>query len=143
MPICATKQKTALSINPEVADEIIMTLVRNKPEKDGWELGSHLHRFCEAEIEKYSGSGLAVPERCGTCAFREGTFPNGCVTTVMDALKSVLERDKTVFLCHEHKRGDPAPVCAGYLLLAGKEREAVRANWKFSDEYSNEAENQK
>lgn len=119
-----------------------MALVRNKPEELGWELGSQLDRFCEAEIAKYSGSGLAAPERCRTCAFRKGTYPNGCVPTVMDALKSVMERDETVFLCHEHKKGDSAPVCAGYLLLAGKESDAVRATWKFSDEYTTEAENQ-
>jgi hypothetical protein len=107
---------------------------RNKPEPAGYALGEQLDKFCEVEIDKYKASGLAVPRRCNTCAFRKGTFPNGCVTTVMDALKCTLEGD-TQFLCHEHKKGEEPSICAGYLLLANNDK-PIKTDWKFSDEYS-------
>lgn len=108
-----------------------MSVVRNKPTPDGYALGEHLDRFCDQEIEKYRQSGMAVPRRCNTCAFRKGTYANGCVPTVMDALKCMLEGD-TVFLCHEHRKGDEPPVCAGYMLL--RSQEPGKVNWPFSNE---------
>lgn len=108
-----------------------MALVRNKPEADGYALGEHLDRFCEQEIDKYRQTGLAVPRRCDTCAFRKGSYANGCVPTVMDALKCAMEGD-TTFLCHEHRKGDEPPICAGYLLLA--RAEGSKMPWPFADE---------
>lgn len=108
-----------------------MSLVRNKPTSDGYALGEHLDRFCEIEIDKYKEAGLAVPRRCDTCAFRKGTYANGCVPTIMDALKCAMEGD-TAFLCHEHRKGDEPPICAGYLLL--KSQESCKTHWPFSNE---------
>ena len=108
-----------------------MTLVRNTPSPDGYALGERLDRFCEQEIEKYRATGMAVPRRCNTCAFRKGTYANGCVPTVMDALKCAVEGD-TVFQCHEHRKGDEPPVCAGWMLL--KAKEGGKVAWPFSDE---------
>jgi hypothetical protein len=105
--------------------------VRNRPSANGYALGEHLDRFCEQEIAKYRDGGLAVPRRCNTCAFRKGTAPNGCVPTVMDARKCALEG--VPFLCHEHRRQDEPPLCAGWLLLAKREDEAV-APWPFTKE---------
>lgn len=60
--------------------------------------------------------GLAVMEeagmpdtRCASCAFREGTVPNGCPQTVLDALKCLAEGVR--FGCHAPRDGSP---CHGY-----------------------------
>lgn len=106
-----------------------MALVRNTPSPEGYALGEHLDRFCEQEAEKYKGTGLAVPRRCDTCAFRKGTYANGCVPTVMDALKCTAEG--VPFMCHEHRKADEPPVCAGWMLLAEGEKEAA-APWPFT-----------
>ena len=111
-----------------------MALVRNKPEPLGYAAGEHLARFCDVKIEKYRNTGVAVPQRCNTCAFRKGTRPNGCVPTITDALKCVLE--KVPFMCHEHRKGDAPPVCAGYMLLTAKKTHKTKVPWKFSDEYT-------
>jgi len=108
-----------------------MALVRNKPSPDGYALGEQLDRFCAQEIKRYKQSGLAVPRRCNSCAFRKGTAPNGCVPTVMDALKCALEG--VPFFCHEHRRVEEPPLCAGWMLLAGREGEAS-APWPFAIE---------
>jgi len=49
----------------------------------------------------------------------------------MDALKCAMEGD-TTFLCHEHRKGDEPPICAGYLLLA--RAEGTKMPWPFADE---------
>lgn len=113
-----------------------MTLVRNKPTELGRSFGKNIARFCEERIKKYAGTGMAVPQRCGTCAFREGTVPNGCETTVWDAMKCALE-GKVRFMCHEHRRDDEPPICAGYLLLANEGNPTTikpEYDFPFSDE---------
>jgi len=110
-----------------------MTLVRNKPTDLGRSFGKHLARFCEEKLKQYIGTGLAVPQRCGTCAFREWTAPNGCEPTVWDAMKCAME-SKTRFMCHEHKKGDEPSICAGYLLLADENHPRTFNDFPFSDE---------
>lgn len=73
---------------------------RNRPTALGKEAGAHLARFCDqAEMKK-----TTLHPRCKTCAFRAGSIPNGCESTVMDALKCSME--DTPFMCHERK-GQP------------------------------------
>lgn len=108
-----------------------MVLVRNRPSADGYVLGEQLDRFCEQQIDKYRQSGMAVPRRCNTCAFRKGTVPNGCAPTVMDALKCVMEG--VPFLCHEHRQQHEPPLCSGWLLVVNREGE-VAAPWPFTNE---------
>ena len=76
-----------------------MTQVRNKPSADGYALGEHLDRFCEQEIEKYRQTGMAVPHRCDTCAFRKNTYANGCVRYSVKPrkLKDGIPNDGQVF----------------------------------------------
>jgi len=116
-----------------------MALVPNKPEPLGYQLGDALAKFYD-EAEPIAR--LKVPElspRCSQCVFRRGTFPNGCVTTTMDALKCAMEKD-TAFLCaHREKAPDGEfHECAGWqaLVLADRTGAKVTMPWKFSDEYS-------
>jgi hypothetical protein len=87
----------------------LRTAKLNLPTPDGIEAGSHLDRFCQVEIGKGKRD-----ERCWDCAFRATAIPNGCVPTVMDAIKCLAEDEP--FHCHV-KAGQP--VCAGYSLLKG------------------------
>jgi len=74
-----------------------MSKVINEPTREGFEHGYHLARFIDAEEAK--GPLPNGRERCHNCAFRQGTYPNGCVTTTMDALKCAMEELKDV--CEE------------------------------------------
>jgi hypothetical protein len=102
-----------------------MAAIRNKPTDLGYQFGEHLARFADQEERRYQGSGLAVPRRCNTCAFRKGTYANGCEATLWDAHQCVID-PKSQFLCHEHTASQKPPVCAGWMLLhrtAGEDQE--------------------
>lgn len=90
----------------------------------GAKLGAHLDRF-------YEGQPKAADNRCNTCAFRKGTFPNQCLATVADALKCALEH--VDFHCHERPG-----LCAGYEVM--KSSKPISAPWPFA--MSDEAEEQ-
>jgi hypothetical protein len=61
---------------------------RNKPTPEGRELGQHVARLCEVAIKECEAETpiLKMIERCASCAFRAGTFPNGCPETLFDAI---------------------------------------------------------
>lgn len=92
----------------------------NEPSREGWELGWHLARFADA--------AKIQAERCITCAFRSGTYANGCETTVMDATKCIMER--VPFYCHE----ESTRLCGGYVSLIAESPIKIRTPWGFSDE---------
>lgn len=94
----------------------------NLPTAEGEELGKHLARFVDVEIAERQKRGQLIPERCFDCAFRAGSFPNGCVPTVMTALKCVIEREE--FSCHHglDGEGNPTKPCAGWVILEGADR---------------------
>ena len=98
------------------ADPDDATTVENLPTPEGRELGRELARLADiAEARRLEQFPNAHP-RCGDCAFRAGTDPNGCVETLMDALKCVVEADP--FFCHRHLRdGEPKQLCAGFAAL--------------------------
>lgn len=105
------------------------------------------HRICEESI--MAGKMLAErvqpvfdhilkrggkDERCKSCAFREGTLPNRCADTVLDASKCMLEGHE--FHCHiDMEDGKPTRLCAGWeaarLALGGK---VIKTGVPFSDE---------
>jgi hypothetical protein len=105
---------------------IEMAKVINESTAEGFELGYHHARFVDQEEAKAPlANGL---KRCATCAFRQGTYPNGSPTTQMDALKCVMEG--VVFDCHEEDHP-----CVGWALLRrGMEGHHARVAWPFSDE---------
>lgn len=120
---------------------------RNAPTPEGRSLGAHLARFADRAEEKLRDRMAArnvdkpVPERCQSCAFRDGTLPNGCPTTVMDAVKCLMEGD--TFLCHASpvdEAGAHVGVCAGFLLLekGGLVEGVGRMPWEYSDEAGSE-----
>jgi hypothetical protein len=88
-------------------------LVSNEPSGVGRALGRELARLADVEAAKDPGA----PERCRDCAFRLGTRPNGCATTVMDALKCAVEGE--AFYCHLGVADgeEPKRPCAGWSLL--------------------------
>ena len=65
------------------------------------------------------GSGIAVDNptkgMCGGCAFRRGSTANECLSTVLDALESVRNKDQR-FMCHGKgfSDGKATRLCAGF-----------------------------
>jgi len=97
---------------------------RNRPTDLGREAGRNLARFCdEAEQRK-----MSLHPRCTTCAFRAGSIPNGCESTVMDALKCSME--DTPFMCHERK-GQP---CAGWVMMRSDKPFKVSWSWSYGSD---------
>lgn len=92
----------------------------NEPTREGYELGYHLARLFGTPD---------VDNRCSTCAFRQGTYPNGSPVTLMDAVKCIEEG--VPFNCHEESK-----LCAGYVMFrkaSGPPRKTPLP-WNFSDE---------
>jgi hypothetical protein len=105
----------------------IMPKQINEPTREGFEMGYYMARFADAE-ESAGGKLANGRERCATCAFRQGTYPNGSVQTQMDALKCVMEG--VPFNCHE----DTEQPCAGWALLRRVSEIRIQVLWRFSDE---------
>ena len=85
-----------------------MPPILNRPTPEGLELGSELVRLIEPVIKRIFWD---TDPRCSSCAFRAGTIPNGCPTTLMDALKCAMEGDP--FYCHMGEK----PLCAGWVAM--------------------------
>jgi hypothetical protein len=95
--------------------------VANVPTPEGRALGAELARLYEIEEAKLRVRFPRMQPRCDDCAFRAGTDPNGCVETLMDALKGLMECEP--FYCHKGVTpGEPPKrLCAGYATLLGAE----------------------
>lgn len=93
--------------------------VPNEPTPEGRMLGEQLARLCDIEEERLRETFPAMHRRCGDCALRLGTVPNGCEETLMDVVKAVIEH--VPFFCHKALTPEGAPkiLCAGYGMLAG------------------------
>ena len=58
---------------------------------------------------------LELDEKCATCAFREGSFPNMCAATTRDAINS-LAGNNDGFVCHHGMiDGEPTRYCDGFM----------------------------
>jgi hypothetical protein len=98
---------------------------RNRPTKLG-ELGGVALVYFHDQAAK---SREILRERCGSCAFRPGTFANRCAATVSDAIKCASEG--IPFYCHEDKLHETK--CAGWLMLRGKlPAELDTKDWKWA-----------
>lgn len=112
---------------------------RNVPTPEGRQIGVQLARLCDkAEAAMLADKG-AAPYRCASCAFKGGTFPNGCAETVMDALKCVAEG--VPFYCHhsdKDERGNHTGLCAGYVVSRAAVEQGgepfMQTPWPFSHE---------
>lgn len=93
---------------------------------EGKKAGRWLAKFVYSHIVLLELDG-EPDERCKTCAFRQGTVPNGCVITQADAMKAMLSG--VPFLCHQ----DMGKTChgwyAGRVALKGR---TVDVPWDFS-----------
>lgn len=112
-------------------------LVPNRPSPEGRLIGEQLARMTDnaepAILRRFAGH----PQRCTSCAFRAGTVPNGCLETVMDALKATMECEP--FYCHQPKPGpdgEPTTVCAGWAIAISsiKDRAPLPTPWPYSHE---------
>lgn len=100
----------------------------NAPSADGVALGKEAARFADLEIGKRKQNFPNHIERCSTCAFRLGTAANGCASTLMDAMKCVIEgRDE--FMCHERENHQ----CVGYAILKRDNDKGPECPWPFSN----------
>ena len=94
--------------------------------------GLQLARMVEPVIKHLEANG-EPDERCKSCAFRAGTVPNGCLQTIADAIKAMLEQKH--FLCHvNHYENGQNRLCAGWLASqwGSADREPVACSWDFS-----------
>lgn len=99
---------------------------------EGRALGAQLARLVEPVIHHLAKQG-EPDERCKSCAFRAGTVPNGCVQTMADAIKAMLEQKP--FLCHvDHYADGSHKLCAGWLASqwGSADRPLVACPWDFS-----------
>lgn len=119
-------------------------MIRNRPTPEGRELGRLIAGMTDkAMAEAQAAHPGQLPERCKTCAFRGGTEPNGCPTTVMDAFKSVMER--TPFYCHSvtaEIADTEQGLCAGWAasVLALKGDGPLEMPWEFSEGRASDAD---
>jgi hypothetical protein len=91
---------------------------RNIPTPEGRALGAQLARFFDLEYPKAKAKFPSIAERCKSCAFRLGTFPNGCLETSLDALRCSVSGEP--FYCHmDMEDGKPTKLCAGWAVLQG------------------------
>lgn len=112
--------------------------VKNRPTSAGRALGAQLARLTDVEEAKLRQRYPNHKERCTSCAFRGGTFPNGCEITLMDAIKCVVEGKD--FMCHEHfdARGHPTQICMGYMIALSSglsenpQMKEIVAPWEYS-----------
>lgn len=90
--------------------------VPNLPCEAGAELGREVARLTETARLQLVQQNRTVRPMCNECAFREGTYPNRCAATVMDAIKCLVEGE--MFYCHKGiaDDADPKVPCAGYLI---------------------------
>lgn len=77
---------------------------------EGQALGANMARLYE--IARRDLRDLADPDdRCKSCAFREGTVPNGCAQTQLDISKCVAEN--IPFYCHQYR----GQLCDGWVTV--------------------------
>lgn len=109
---------------------------RNRPSPEGIAFGEQLARFADVEEARFRAAGLAVPVRCQSCAYRKGSYPNQCLSTVANAMKCSMEREP--FYCHhgmklkqDTDQQRPKSVCGGWILMHSAEP-PVEAPWPFT-----------
>lgn len=105
-------------------------LIRNRPCATGRALGENMARFADRAEQEWREQLGIVAKRCASCAFTKGTFPNGCLSTMADATKCVLE-DRP-FYCHHATADGIEPICAGWLMLRGPNLTPAVCPWPFA-----------
>lgn len=92
-------------------------MVPNRPTPEGYRLGAVLATLADRGEHILLAEDGEAPRRCASCAYKPGTFPNGCPETVLDALKCSAEG--IPFACHHSKPLENAKgysgMCAGWV----------------------------
>src|ERR1700686_367015 len=101
----------------------------NRPCELGKSVGENMSKLADQAEEDCREKLGFVAIKCSTCAFKSGSIPNGCLTTVADAMKCTMENEP--FFCH-HKieDGKPTTLCAGWLMMDRSNK--VEAPWEFT-----------
>lgn len=109
-------------------------MIPNRPTETGRRIGARIADACDIVAERQRAMFPNLRERCGTCAFRAGTIPNGCEETLADAVKCLVEKDR-LFMCHETLKGEEKVPCAGYmtLLSATQDFPIKKVSWEYAD----------
>ncbi|MEI2416148.1 hypothetical protein V8Z80_08180 [Orrella sp. JC864] len=112
-------------------------LVPNRPSPEGRMIGEQLARLTDKAEAELLAKFPDHPRRCKSCAFTAGTVPNGCLPTVMDAMKATMEMDP--FYCHQPKPGPdgkPTTICAGWSIAISAlvDRKPLPTPWPYSHE---------
>ena len=108
-----------------------MAFICNRPTDEGRQLGQELARFSAQDVVRLAALGIE-DTRCASCAFRFGTVPNGCPSTLMDALKCTMEGEP--FYCHTAPACQAAPLCQGYVMARGSlNGQTTKCPWEFSE----------
>lgn len=86
----------------------------NLPTPQGRLAGKELARLVRPALIDMAVLHPDAPGPCAECAFVEGTIPNGCPETVLDAFKCAVEG--VPFGCHKGMLPDGTPrrICAGW-----------------------------
>ena len=74
------------------------------------DIGENIARITEPAIAMLAAIGLP-DERCRACTFRAGSLSNGCLNTVLDAIKCVMEGHRIE--CRDGRR--TGETCHGWL----------------------------
>lgn len=106
-------------------------------------MGEQLHAntirlFVQPGLDLLAKEG--VPDtRCGTCAFRTGTVPGGCLQTQADGLKAIMEGSE--FMCHAHEVNGKHPThCHGWIAArVAMDGATMRAPWPWVEDLSRAA----
>lgn len=121
-------------------------LIPNHPSPEGRVLGEQLARLTDKAEPALRAQFPNHKERCKRCAFTQGTVPNGCLPTVMDVLKCVI--DDIPFHCHQQfdDSGVPTDLCAGWVIASSacdsKLRDLMKpivGDWELSCIYDEES----
>jgi hypothetical protein len=107
----------------------------NRPTPEGRLIGKELARLTDQAEPGVLAKFPDHARRCNSCAFTANTLPNGCLPTVMDALKCVMEGE--IFYCHQPKPGPdgrPTTPCAGWMMAldAVGNKKPIPTPWPYS-----------
>ena len=93
-----------------MSEEIKPQYDHHRVSPEGQLLGKQMVRLYDL-AQRRLGEDAEPGERCKSCAFREGTVPNGCAQTQLDISKCAA--DGIPFYCHQHK----GQLCHGWVIV--------------------------
>lgn len=81
---------------------------------EGQRLGKIMANMADQGFEILKNEHGFKDDRCVSCAFREGTVPNGDPQTQLEVVDCVMN-DKAAFACHCVQAGGERQVCSGWI----------------------------